>query len=108
MKQASIRLPAKTTTRKCWIGSYGGHFDIIVVFNKKPTKGKKGQWNEGQYDSLTNKDIIAGTFDCESFNEWFGTNIQPDATEIKEVEQYEVTAIWDEYNQIVGLITNAD
>lgn len=106
MKQASIRLPAKTTKRKCWIGSYGGHFNVVVVFNKKPVKAKKGTWNEGEYETTENN--VAGTFDCDSFNEWFGTDIKPNDTRITTIEQYEVTAIWDEYNQIVGLITNYD
>jgi hypothetical protein len=30
-----FRLP-KLTTRKYWVGAYGGHFDIVVVFFRKP------------------------------------------------------------------------
>jgi hypothetical protein len=103
MKKAMMRLPAKLEPRRCWIGSYGGHFNVIVVFNQKPVKG-----DEGEYDVHTNKNIIAGSFDQEQFNLWFGTNIEPDATEIKKVECYTLTAIWNEYGQIYGLDTNYD
>lgn len=108
MKKASIRFPSKLKTKKCWVGSYGGHFSIVVIFTKKPVKAKKGSWNENEYDVVTNQKIIAGVFDKDSFNEWFGTNIEPDDIYITSVEEYEITAMWDEYDKIIGLNPNAD
>ncbi len=108
MKTASIRFPATPTKRKVWIGSYGGHFNIIVVFMKKPKKAGKDAYNPGEYCELINKDIIAGKFDQESFNEWFGTDITATEIDIMKVEQYEMTAVWDEYGQIVGLNPRED
>lgn len=77
MKKASIRLPATPTARKCWIGSYGGHFSVVVVYNVKPVKDA-----EFGYDQNTNYKIITGTFDLDSFNEWFGTKIKAKSTTI--------------------------
>lgn len=108
MKKAILRLP-RLTTKKVWIGSYGGHFDIVVVFTKKPKKGKRGDWNEGwiaAYDE--NKDIVAGIFDRENFALWFDIDIVPEDIEIRGVEQYELTAVWNEFGQIIGLYTEAD
>jgi hypothetical protein len=103
VKKASLRLPAALTSRRVWIGAYGGPFSAVVVFNKKPVKLGKGTWDEGAYDPDTNKNIVAGTFDLETFNEWFGTDIQAADTGIMKVEAYNLTAIWDKYAQIVGL-----
>jgi hypothetical protein len=108
MKTGSIRIPGTPTARKCWIGSYGGHFDVVVVFNKKPAKGKRSEWDKGEISTLRNKDIVAGSFDKDQFNEWFGTDIQPTDTEIRKVEPYMLTSLWDEYGQIIGLSTNYD
>ena len=108
MKTAKLRLPTNLTTRKCWIGSYGGHFDIVIVFNKKPQIGPKEEWDDGTYSSYRNKKILAGTFDCDSFNEWFGTDIKPTETNCISVEEYELTACWDEYGRIIGLDPYAD
>lgn len=108
MKKASLRLPYELETKKCWVGSYGGHFSIVVVFNKKPVKTEADKWDEGEYCILKNQKIIAGVFGCEEFNDWFGTNIKPDDINITSVEEYEITAMWDVYGKIIGLDTNAD
>ncbi len=103
MKFARMRFPGKPTKQKCWIGCYGGHYSIVTVFFEKPYRD-----TDGTYPLDLNHKIIAGTFDKDSFNEWFGTDIQSTETEITSVEEYKLTAIWNEYNEIVGLHTTVD
>ena len=102
IKKASFRIPYPLTTKRVWIGCYGGHFSIVVVFTQKPIKAN------GYYDTYTNKDIIAGTFNLDEFNAWFGTNIEPHSLEVEKVEQYDITAVWDEWNSIVVPNPKAD
>lgn len=104
IKKAHIKFPCELKTKRVWIGSYGGHFNIVVVFTEKPKKCEE----ENCYHSFQNKNILAGIFDASTFNDWFGTNISPTDTDIRSLEQYDLTACWDEFEQIVGLDTNAD
>ena len=101
MKKAEIRFPP-LETRTCWIGSYGGHSEIVVVFSEKPKKVSKDHLfkKKRYYCELLNRDIIAGKFDKDEFNQWFGTNIQPKEIEITQVFQYQLTAIWLNWFQI--------
>ena len=108
MKKAILRIPKQfKATRRVWIGCYGGHFDIVVVFSSKPKKEGKESFAPGAYCSDVNAGIIAGTFDLDTFNLWFGTSLKAEDTEIMSVEVYELTALWDG-KRIFGLITNAD
>lgn len=107
MKKATMRLPLKLKTKRCWVGCYGGHFDVVVVFSKKPKKAKEGEYNEGEYCRRLNKEIEVGVFDKWEFNQWFGTDIQPDNTRLEKVELYHLTAVWWE-GRILGLDTNYD
>lgn len=102
VKHARLRLPCDLDTRDCWIGAYGGHFDIVVVFHTEPRKNDRGY-----YDTHDNKDLIAGVFDRADFATWFRVDIDPSDTEITRIEKYRLTAAWVD-KKILGLNTKAD
>lgn len=102
IKQAVMRVPAKLEARQCWIGSYTGHFSVVVVFSQMPKMLDEAYWLND------NTAITAGTFDLEEFNAWFGTDIKATTTEILTVEEYMLTGIWTLHNTLAGLHTNFD
>lgn len=98
----SLRLPYKLTKKRVWVGVYGGHVSVVVVFNKKPIADLNGE-----YCILDNHNIIAGSFELYDFNEWFGTTLVALNTDIVSVFECDLTAMWRD-GIIVGLDNNAD
>jgi hypothetical protein len=102
---ASLKLPHKLSKKKVWIGVYGGHTSVVVVFNKKPIIDK--EFPENGYCVHTNNKIIAGSFDLYEFNEWFGTNLAAFDINIMDIFECDLTAMWND-GVLIGLNTNAD
>ena len=94
----------KMKTKKVWIGGYGGHYEAIVIFNKKPVYSKaehnhiKGKW----IDLLDNKENIAGCLSPCEFKKWFGVDVSKciKAIEPTELIEINITACFDKYNKL--------
>jgi hypothetical protein len=103
----------KTKFKRVWVGMYGGHYDIIVFFKRKPKKSKedyklidciKGKY----YDCYDNKDLIVGDMSLCDFEVLYPEvdlspyldNGRPKEIEITEVFQIKLEAVWDKYNTI--------
>jgi hypothetical protein len=112
METASLKMP-KISTKNIWFGIYGGHYDCITFFDRKPKKSKedynlidviKGKY----YDLLENKQKIVGTMYLSEFEELYpdfdlsfhlvegNGGMRPKAIEIIEVFQLKLQAYWDE------------
>jgi hypothetical protein len=104
---AKLKLP-KTKTKIVWAGLYGGHYDQIVFFKKKPVKSKDphnhidGDW----YDCTDNKELIVGDMTLSDFQELYPkVNLKPylseigrpKGIEIPEVFKINIEAFWDKY-----------
>lgn len=114
--------PLKATpvlqTKTVWAGMYGGHYDVIVFFSKKPKKFslrelkkhyfiKDGNFPNGYYDCLHNDDLIIGDMNLSDFLDLFNVDLsqylengRPKDTEIIEVFRLELTTVFDEHGQL--------
>lgn len=110
MLNAAVKLKKK----KVWAGVYGGHYDIIVFFSKKPKRISRkalqklyyiaeGRWPKGYYDCMSNESLIIGDMGLPLFQKMFGVDLsehlnngRPKDTEIIELFQIELTAPFDE------------
>jgi len=109
-----MQLPVKSV-RKVWIGSYGGHYECVVIFHTKPTKKREG-WNSvtGRTYSIVdlwdNKTNIAGSMWKCDFDWIYPTAKLPDPKEIEVTTLYEreIEAFWDERNRMVFAEFTAD
>lgn len=100
---AKIKFP-KLSTKTVWAGVYGGHYDQIVFFSKKPVKSK--DYNVNLYDCYDNKEIIIGDMGLGEFKELYpGADLsafldqsgKPKDIEVVEVFQIRLEAMYDEY-----------
>ena len=98
-----------------YIGAYGGHFDIIVIYLDKPKKskdvdlvGRPIYGTDGRYYTVSTND----------WEEWFGLDILRDAgivdeafrpysTQVTKFIEMKLTACWDK-DDIQGLNFHAD
>jgi len=101
----------KLETKTVWVGIYGGHYDAIVFFNKKPKLSKEtiGHSNIRFYDCLDNRDLIIGCMWYGDFKELF-----PDANlgeakdiEIPEVFKLKLRTYWED-DKLKQINFNAD
>lgn len=108
-------------TKVVWAGVYGGHYDIIVFFSQKPKRSSlkelqksyfitPGNYPKGYYDCLLNEKLIIGDMGLETFQLVFNVDLssrlinnRPPDTEIVEVFQIELTAIFDECGNLPHL-----
>lgn len=116
MLKATLTLP-KFETKKVWAGLYGGHFDVIVFFRKKP-KATFVERKVRYIDCLeeyNNKNIIGDMFlgdfrvfypdaDLTPYTQSSG---RPKAIEIpsEDIFQIELTTMWDDYGDMLGCRT---
>jgi len=50
MKKAILRIPKQfKATRRVWIGCYGGHFNVVVVFSSEPKRSDNDSYAPGIY-----------------------------------------------------------
>lgn len=65
--------PTALTWRKVWLGVYGGHYDIIVMFWKRPTFGDEQQDGSKVIDLLSEYDAgnVAADMSLADFIERF-------------------------------------
>ena len=109
----------KIKTQKVWAGLYGGHYDVIVFFKKKPKPSNeehnivKPVW----YDLMEQDKIIIGNMDLFTFRYLFPDtdltpytqkNGRPKDIEIPEVFEIELMAPFDDYGEMVNINTNLD
>jgi len=117
MNKATIKLP-KVEARNVWIGCYGGHYGVVMVFSKKPEL--QDDFRGGKCYPIDDPNLVAtvGMGDWES---WFGMEIlqqcgllqsddylRPLDTECRKVVQVELTAPWDEHGNLIGMNTTVD
>lgn len=106
----------KTKIKKVWIGSYGGHYEAIFIFKRKPklTNDTYGyEWfDEKYYCIVENKDLVIGSMYMCDFQELypdFDFNlIKPDHIEITKVIHIELEAVFDKYGDLVTYQYNAE
>ena len=111
--------PPKTSIKKVWAGIYGGHYDCIVFFKKKPKLSKEAygyEWFDEKYiDMVENKDLTCGAMwyaDFETLYPEAAIQIRPifenRRIEIVEVFQIGLEAVWDKYNELERFEFRAD
>lgn len=113
----------KTKKIKAWAGMYGGHYDVIVFFKKKPPLSKEPYYNpniiDGKYyDLIEARDlgIIIGSLCLPDFKEHYPDaditpyleNERPKGIEIVEVFQIEIEGALDEWGHFRSLVFNVD
>ncbi|MDV3603804.1 hypothetical protein CMU86_11615 [Elizabethkingia anophelis] len=102
----------KTEIKKVWIGSYGGHYEAVFFFKKKPKK--TGEMNDGTkyYCTVDNRDLVIGSMYMNDFKEVypdFDTSIiKPKSIEITEVIQILLEAVYDQHGDLVSHKYNAE
>jgi hypothetical protein len=114
MKEIKLLLPA-TSKREVWIGSYGGHYNCVVIFHTKPAKKVNGRnrasWQSYSYvDLLENKKCIAACmWECDFMDIYPTANI-PAPKEIEVTTLYKRTlwGFWTDDNRIEFPVFNAD
>lgn len=105
----TMKLPP-LETRKVWIGAYGGHSDVIVVFCEKPEH--PADW------MFLRKEKILATISTGDWEKWFDLQPlidaeilredgRPFAVEVPRFIEMEITAAWDDFG-IAGLDTEVD
>ncbi|WP_137905520.1 hypothetical protein [Chryseobacterium sp. 2VB] len=102
----------KTQIKKVWIGSYGGHYEAIFFFKKKPKKTSELNDGTKYYCIVDNRDLVIGSMFMGDFKELypdFDMNIiKPKDIEITEVIQIMFEAVYDKYGDLVSYKYNAD
>jgi hypothetical protein len=114
MKVANLKLPP-ITSREVWIGSYGGHYDAIVIFHTKPIKSKDG-WNSvtqrscSMVDLLANKKCIAACMWCCDFEELYPSAKIPAPKEIEVTTLYKriIEGFWTDDDRLLFPTFDAD
>lgn len=117
--------PPKMKTIKLWAGLYGGHYDVIVFFHKKPTNrmdDKGDTRSKGEYvDCLAEHEAsnIYGDMGTGNFEIWFPDvdlspytqeNGRPKDTEVpyKDLFRIELTLPVDEYGDAEPFTMKSD
>jgi hypothetical protein len=125
MITAKLTLP-ELKTKTVWAGLYGGHYDVIVFFDKKPIKSEfehnhvKGDW----YDVGDNADLVCGSMCLGQFYELFpdadlreytqqreSTDTlggRPLEIEIPKVFEIEITTIFDKHDKMDSIQFHED
>lgn len=97
--------------RKVWAGLYGGHYDVIVFFSKKPAKAKEA-YRKGWkvlYDCLENEKLIVGDMSLCDFRTLYPNvdltpytqeNGRPKEIEVTEIFQLNLQCTWDKYGKM--------
>jgi len=114
MNHVKLKLP-KISSRPVWIGSYGGHYNCIVIFHSKPTKKVNGvnraSWQSYSFvDLLDNKkNIAACMWECD-FQEIYPSAKIPPPKEIEVTTLYKrvIEGFWTEDNRLFFPIFDAD
>lgn len=77
MKISQFKMP-KLTPKTVWVGAYGGHTDLIVLFSKMPVPEEDGATNgnilrrgDKQYCPLTNEELIVGAMWLDQFKKCY-------------------------------------
>lgn len=112
-----VFVPPGMKTKRLWVGAYGGHYDIVIFFMKKPTT----RIDETRFiDLLKEKENIVASMDTGDFDSWFGgigalstifqKNGRPKDTEIEidNLIQLEITAPFDRHGRLIGFEPRAD
>lgn len=105
--------PRRYKTAKCWYGLYGGHYNVIVFFKKKPTHYVDYRTVPNCLDLLeesAHKNIL-GSMYLEDFLEMSGldrNDFIPEDIEIVKVHRIEVTFPADEYGDMETHQFNVD
>lgn len=115
-KTAVYKQP-KLTFKTVWAGIYGGHYDAIVFFKKKPklSKGKENFLTHElkYYDMVDNKHLTCGAMWLGDFEELYPTvdikeYYESRETEIVQVFKLKLQAAWDKYGELNTINLRAD
>ena len=101
--------PMKTKT--VWCGLYGGHYDVIIFFSKKPVLSQDIHRFAGvkYYDAYDNKKFIVGSMSLPEFIELYPDckHLKPTEIDIVEVFKIQLTTMWDG-KRMRGIMTDMD
>lgn len=102
----------KTQTKKLWVGSYGGHYDALFFFKKKPKK--TGELNDSTkyYCIVDNSNLVVGSMYLCDFAELYPDFdmglLKPEHIEITKVFQIMFEAVYSPYGDLVDYKYNAE
>ena len=108
--KATFRMP-EMTAKTVWYGSYGGHYNCLVLFKTKPQLVDNGSNRHGPSVDLweeSNKNNICGSMWPDEFEELTGLKIDPESIEITKLYELELTAPWTKDGDLWGYANNAD
>lgn len=108
MKPIKLKMP-ELSSRPVWIGSYGGHYNCVVIFHTKPSKTKKGS-DYSFVDLLDNKkNIAACMWQCD-FEDIYPDAKLPNPKKIEVTTLYQRTleGFWTDDNRIEFPVFDAD
>lgn len=117
IQSAKFTLP-KMTTKRVFIGAYGGHYDAVVIFGEKPRPSAdthniiKREW----YDCLDNKESIIGCVELCEFERLFpGIDLapilhrgRPREIEVTDIMEARLTACFDDYGKMSSFYFDLD
>lgn len=102
----------KTQTKKLWVGSYGGHYEALFFFKKKPKKTGCLNDDTKYYCIIDNKELVVGSMylcDFEELYPDFDMNLlKPDDIEITNVFPIMFEAVYDSYGDLRDFKYNAE
>ncbi len=126
--QRATFTPPKLTRKRVWLGAYGGHYDIVVMFAKKPTHYQMDKTTHDMFKGPEHEVIdclaeqkagnLVGDMDPGDFTEAFPgldlsailTNGRPKAIEIAKGDliQVELMLPLDEYGRARSIDMHSD
>lgn len=102
----------KTQIKKLWVGSYGGHYDALFLFKKKPIKTEYLYDGTKYYCIVDNGELIVGSMylcDFEELYPEFDMNLlEPEHIEITKVFPIMLEAVYDSYGDLRDFKYNAE
>ena len=102
----------KTQTKKVWIGSYGGHYEALFIFKKKPKKTEELNDGTKYYCIADNQDLVIGSMymcDFEILYPDFDMNLlKPENIEITKVFPIMFEAVYNKYGDLMDFKYNAE
>lgn len=110
--------PPELRKQIVYVGAYGGHFDIIVLFKNKP-RLVKDEFDQDAYCPNANRDKLLATIDSGFWAAWFDVEVlrrlgilnaelRPHETYVQRVKRIMIELPVDENGDLVGLNFDCD
>lgn len=102
----------KTQTKKIWVGSYGGYYEALFFFKKKPKKTEELNDGTKYYCIVDNKDLVIGSMYMGDFEilypDFDMSLLKSEHIEITKVFQIMFEAVYDDYGDLIDFKYNAE